>query len=319
MPFSTSIFDAELELYFRLAPHDTVCDIGAGAGKFGRMLQSVQPPARRIAVEMDPEYVEQYRLREIYHEVLVMDAARLMDDVRRTYSAIIIGDVIEHMRKSVGVDLLNFLVYRSRIIFVKFPVQFLQGPTEEHLSEAHVSVWSESDFAGLDHVYVELEFMRLAVIRGYQNHAIEWLPEGFIQRLGYPSCRAFYDERPERWRLADWDTRWRSQCETELDAVVGADARFVMVDEERSGLMGDSRDRRIPFLERNGEYFGMPADDAQAIAEVERQRQGGARFLVLVQSSFWALEYYPGLRQHLEGRYPCRLRNDRLVVFELTP
>jgi hypothetical protein len=52
-----------------------------------------------------------------------------MNDVGRTYDAVILGDCIEHMRKSVGLDLLNFLVYRSSIIVVKFPVQMIQART----------------------------------------------------------------------------------------------------------------------------------------------------------------------------------------------
>jgi len=55
-----------------------------------------------------------------------------MNDLGRTYDAVILGDCIEHMRKSVGLDLLNFLVYRSRIIVVKFPVQMIQDPYQGH-------------------------------------------------------------------------------------------------------------------------------------------------------------------------------------------
>jgi hypothetical protein len=317
MPQSMPIFDEELELYFREQPHESVLDIGPGEGKYGKLLKRVQPSARRIGVELDPSYVEEYKLRAVYDEVLVMDAARLMDDVRRRFGAVIIGDVIEHMRKSVGVDLLNFLAYRCHVIVVKFPVQMLQDDWHGHVSEAHVSVWNEVDFATFDHVHVERDLMRLVVIRGYLNRTIEWLPKAFVERLGWPSCAAYYDERPERWKLADRETRWRTRTEQEIRSVVPADATFILVDEDQTNLLASERARRLPFVEKDGAYHGMPESDAHAIAELERLRGRGGRFLVVAQPTFWALEYYKGLAEHLSGRYRRVLANDRIVVFDL--
>jgi len=43
MPYSSPIFDNELELYFREVVTASVLDIGAGEGKYGEMLRRVQP------------------------------------------------------------------------------------------------------------------------------------------------------------------------------------------------------------------------------------------------------------------------------------
>jgi len=102
MPFSDTAFDREIELYFRLVCHDSVVDIGPGEGKYGRMLRGVQPNIKLIGVELDADYVEQYKLRDLYDEVWVLDAAELMNNPDRTFDAVIIGDCIEHMRKSIG-------------------------------------------------------------------------------------------------------------------------------------------------------------------------------------------------------------------------
>jgi hypothetical protein len=319
VPFSLPTFDDELRIYFQHAAHESVLDVGPGEGKFGKMLRDVQPSARRIAVEVDGAYVEQYGLREIYDEVLVMDAARLMDDVRRSCGAVILADVIEHLRKSVGIDLLHFLVYRSEIIFVKFPVQLIQDDSAGHVAEAHVSVWSELDFESFDRLFVTRGSMQLAVIRGYRNHAIEWVPQRFIQSLGYESCRAFYDEKPERWKLADRETTWRQRWDGVLETLIGPREKFILIDEEQSGLLAKSTRCRIPFLERHGEYFGMPADDEAALAELERQRAAGATWVVISENSFWATRTYPGLMNELRTQHRCELENDSLVVFRLRP
>lgn len=102
MPFSATEFDSEIELYFRLIRHESIVDIGPGKGKYGRMLRRVQPRTKLIGIELDAGDVEQYKLRELYDEVWVSDAADLMNDPDRTFDAVIIGDCIEHMRKASG-------------------------------------------------------------------------------------------------------------------------------------------------------------------------------------------------------------------------
>jgi SAM-dependent methyltransferase len=317
MPTSLPIFDEELETYFGEVPHESVLDIGAGEGKYGKMLRRLQPQARLIGVEIDPDYVERYQLRSIYDDVRIQDAAALMDDPQQSFSAVIIGDCIEHMRKSAGVDLLNFLVYRSRIIILKFPVQFAQNAVHGHRSEAHVSVWSRNDFSGFDRVYVEHQDMRLCLIRGYLSQTVDWVPPVVMQRLGYPSMTAYYDAAPERWELADVHGRRRAAAEQELRSVVPASERFILVDEMQSGLLATQPGRWVPFLERQGQYWGMPTGDDDAIAELDRQRAAGLGFIVFAWPSFWALTFYKGLSARLRARHRCALDTERLVVFDV--
>ena len=318
MPFSQPTFDAQIELYFQDTELDTILDIGPGDGKFGKMLRRVRPLARRIAVEIEPAYVDQYGLRELYDEVLVMDAARLMEDASRTFGAVIIGDAIEHLRKSVGIDLLNFLVYRTKVIFVKYPVQIIQDDWQGHPSEAHVSVWSEPDFGGFDHLFVESDPIHMAVIRGYRNRAVEWLPRRFVQAFGYESCAAYYNEQPARWRRAASPIVLRRQRgDEQLASLIAPGEKVILIDEEKSGLLADASHRRIPFLERDGTYYGMPLDDAEALAELARQRAVGARWVVITEDSFWVRDFYPSLMAELHTKYRCMLDTEGLLVFQL--
>jgi hypothetical protein len=75
--------------------------------------------------------------------------------------------------------------------------------------------------------------------------------------------------------------------------------------------------RCLPFLERDGQFWGPPPDDATAIGELERLRKGGAGFFVLGWPALWWLEQYPGLHSHLRERFRCPVDNGRLVVFDL--
>lgn len=317
MPFSASAFDKEIEQYFRLSEHATIVDIGPGEGKYGRMLRAARPRARLIGVEVDAGYVEKYNLRKLYDEIWIMDAAGLMDDLERTFDALIFGDSLEHMRKSAGVDLLNFLVYRSKIIIVKFPLQMTQNTWEGHASEAHLSVWSARDFDGFDCVFAERNSICLAMVRGYLNQTIDWLPPAVTRCFGYASMTDFYAREPGRLSLADVVSQRETRCREQLHGTIPDGATYILVDELQTRLGADGARTSLPFLEHDGEYWGHPNDDVQAIAELERMRRSGCTHIVFAWPAFWWLDCYDAFTRHLRDHYDCVLENDLLVGFDL--
>jgi hypothetical protein len=53
----------------------------------------------------------------------------------------------------------------------------------------------------------------------------------------------------------------------------------------------------------NGMYAGCyPADSQEAISHLRRLESEGAEYLVIPSTSFWWLEFYPGLARHLRKR-----------------
>ena len=70
--------------------------------------------------------------------------------------------------------------------------------------------------------------------------------------------------------------------------------------------------------EVDGAYAGRhPADDGEAVAQLEELRTRGAEFLLLPQSTFWWLEHYRGLRDHLERRYRVVAEDDSCRIYAL--
>lgn len=167
MPYSSGGYDTEVSDFIRQLQPRAVLDIGAGAGKYGAIVKQVSPQTHVTALEPDLEYVERFGLRDIYDTVRIADAEALMHDVDAEFDVVILGDVIEHLRKSAGIDLLNFLVYRARTILVVFPLRHRQGSYEGHVQEAHVSVWRESDFVWCDSTYQERDGLALVQITGF--------------------------------------------------------------------------------------------------------------------------------------------------------
>jgi hypothetical protein len=173
MPYSSDTFDHYIDGLVGLLQPSTVCDIGPGAGKYSRLVRNKAKaddfPVRLTAVEIDSSYVERFNLRDLYDEVIVDDALNLIRAPGLRFSLVIIGDCIEHMRKSDGLDLLNFLIYRSGYICVVYPEAFVQDDWEGHAAEAHISTWGPNDFAGWSTLHHSRSGMHLFLVKGYQT------------------------------------------------------------------------------------------------------------------------------------------------------
>jgi hypothetical protein len=72
------------------------------------------------------------------------------------------------MKKSRGIDLLNFLVYRSGYICVTYPEAYVQDDWEGHAAEAHISTWGMADFSDWNTLHRSWDGMHLFLIKGYQ-------------------------------------------------------------------------------------------------------------------------------------------------------
>jgi hypothetical protein len=135
--------------------------------------------------------------------------------------------------------------------------------------------------------------------------------------------------RPVRARgddgLPDWgegdtalERAWRARnLSREIEAFVPAGGTFVEAGDaaEWTGLQAGRR--ALPFVERDGQYWGLPDSDDAAIAELERMRAAGASALVFRSPNFWWLDHYSGFASHLRARYGPLVENDRIVVFGL--
>lgn len=168
MPYSDPKFDEQVKEFIKKNKFSKYLDIGPGAGKYGKMVKELAPSADIAAVEVDSTYIEEYGLGSIYDDIFHMKIEDFVDSQPDYVTdLVIIGDCIEHLKKSSGIDLINYLVYRSRYILTIFPHKYIQYSWQGHSSEAHRSVWSEKDFVDFEIEYYKKDFMRLAIIKGY--------------------------------------------------------------------------------------------------------------------------------------------------------
>jgi predicted O-methyltransferase YrrM len=113
---------------------------------------------------------------------------------------------------------------------------------------------------------------------------------------------------------------WQSRFElsrAEIERAVPQGGAFLLAGEAWWGKELGTARKIIPFTEHDGEYWGEPADDESAIAELDRLAGRGVRHFVFGWPSFWWLDYYKGFVAELERRGKRIVDHDRLVMFEL--
>lgn len=170
MPHSSPIFDEKIEKALNFLQPKNLLDIGAGAGKYGKIVKDLNKGVKIVALEIEKDYINKFKLEKIYDEVWNMPANKLIRPsyYEKNFDVILMGDVIEHMKKSEGIDLINFLIYRSKWIIIKFPHMYVQNSVEGYNSEAHISVWSDKDFENFERTRLyEEENIRMIILKGY--------------------------------------------------------------------------------------------------------------------------------------------------------
>ena len=190
--------------------------------------------------------------------------------------------------------------------------------------------WYSSVRCCLDNLYDQVSaggFIIIANYYGFDGVALavhEFLAERRLPHRIESVVRVFgggrfcesvvFRKGPATWN-ASWS--WANAAAREIASVIPPRETFILVDQDQlRNEMGKER-HIIPFLERDGNYWGCPENDETAIRELERLRGNGARFMVFAWPAFWWLTHYSGLQRHLRSEFSCRLQNERLLIFDL--
>lgn len=113
----------------------TIIDVGAGVGTYVKLLRP-HIEARFIGVEIFENYVDKYKLRELYDEIWI-------EDIRK-YSTleadlIIFGDVLEHMTKEEAVSIWNIARQGCKYGIISLPIIYYpQGEWYRNIHETHI-------------------------------------------------------------------------------------------------------------------------------------------------------------------------------------
>ncbi len=164
----------------RLKPR-SILDVGVGFGKWGvvarEYLEAWQGHYRREEWQVRIEGIEIFEAyrnpvwNAVYDHVYIGDALELVGTVGH-FDVALICDVIEHMDKPTGLQLLHRLLDSCDTVILTTPLSFWPQQEENgNQHEKHVSLWQPEDFQEFDGHLVELGAAFAAVMsRPGSNH-----------------------------------------------------------------------------------------------------------------------------------------------------
>lgn len=179
MPTSLDIYDHDFFDFISKVQPTNLLDVGPGWGRMGIAVKQRLPSCIVDAVEIDSSYVTQFNLSAIYNTVHINDIKNFcLAGSSLRYDVVLFNDILEHLFRSDALDVLDFMLYRSKYIVVQWPNDHLQDAWEGHESEVHRSNFTLKDF--LDHNFDVLKYkkkyylengftMNYCVLRGYKH------------------------------------------------------------------------------------------------------------------------------------------------------
>ena len=126
-----------------------IVDIGAGSGTYARMFRKLGlfKSATLIGIEAWEPYIQEYKLKERYHEIINSDVRKVDFASISPFDLVIMGDVLEHITKEEAIDLVNTLSNFTRYAIISIPiVHYPQDAFEGNPYEVHVKDdWSHEE------------------------------------------------------------------------------------------------------------------------------------------------------------------------------
>lgn len=305
----------------RLRPND-ILEIGCGFGRITKLLAETYPEARIVALDLSPDQLRNAKRHcegcagIVFQEYDVYSGRPLPAG---PYDATVAIEVLLHHPPPRVAALIQQLAAVSRyIINIDWSERWV-GPTAPHVwVHDYRSLYRD---AGLDCMSVPLP----RKIDGRQQRlfiAVKRLTAELaaVERHYGAVVDGLRTVQPDE-RADTVEAEWAERVQRALSAAVAlvpTGAAFLLVDEGQTGERRSIDGRvAIPFLERDGQYWGLPADDQAAIRELERLRSAGAGTIVFVPPALHWLESFPVFARHLRGNFRCLLEAEDVAVFDL--
>lgn len=128
-------------------PHQRVLDVGAGDGKWGKLLKGLVP--HLLALEVWPGYIKKYHLNDIYDVVIHGDLVKF--DRFSEFDVIILGDVLEHLKRTDAIAVIDRLRQSGTRVFLTIPISkcVQDGTVYGNPYETHLDQWSHEELEAI--------------------------------------------------------------------------------------------------------------------------------------------------------------------------
>jgi SAM-dependent methyltransferase len=304
-----------IPLVLRLIRPTSVIDVGCGTGTW---LSVFRESGIEHILGVDGGWVNKSLLEIREEEFLSVDLKKPLR-LRKQFDLVLSLEVAEHLPGEAAEIFVDSLTRLGPVVLFSAAIPY-QGGTN-HINEQWPEYWAKHF---RERCYVVIDCIRKNI---WQNSNVEWW---YAQNILIFSRQDHLERHPLLKK--EWENTPTSQLSVvhprnylealrlhltvqDLAALTAPSDSIIVVDD------GVFRDKVtigravLPFLERDGQYWGPPPDDETAISEFERLRQAGAGFIVFGWPAFWWLGYYSKFLHHLRSHFRCVLENERLIMF----
>ena len=299
---------------------NTVIDVGCGVGTW---LAVLAENGVADVWGIDGDYVDRALLQIPEERFLPHDLTKRVH-LERRFDLVLCLEVAEHLPADSAPTLIDSLVGLGPVILFSAAIPY-QGGTH-HVNEQWPEYWARH-FAARGYAPVDCVRCRI-----WQLEDVQWCYAQnillFVER-GYLNSNSFLRREAENTPPTPLslvhpakylDLVLLLRLPREVAEIVPPSDSFILVHDNDPGMEGGlSIPNGLPFLEREGIYWGKPDSDDQAIRELERMRRSGSAFIIFTWSSFWCLDYYVGFNEYLCSKFQCVRKNDCLIAFDLRP
>lgn len=146
MPHSATTFDSILQDHVRNIKPTSILDVGAGAGKNGKLIRNLGYTGNLECIEPTSSYITDFNLKSVYDTVHHTDLKTFIDtQYKFQYDLVIFGDVLEHLFRSTVIDYLDYFLYKSKWIIIIWPTNMPQDDWGNNKYEIHKSNFKIND------------------------------------------------------------------------------------------------------------------------------------------------------------------------------
>lgn len=152
MPFSSKTGKHEIGTWFLQNTESitSILDVGAGSGTYPKLIKSdfdCCKTANWVGVEAWEPYIAQYKLPELYNDIIHTDVRTINWNSIGNFDVAIAGDILEHMTKEEAIALVDNLLSVSKTLIISIPIVYMpQEAYKGNPFEIHVKPdWSHPE------------------------------------------------------------------------------------------------------------------------------------------------------------------------------
>jgi len=284
-----------------------VLEIGCGTGLVTEQIARIATSGCVWACDISDEAVALARARckAANVQFRAVDAAIRFADLSawltKAIDLVVMVDVLEHLplnlHKTLFRNLASVTSPEASVVLTFPSADYQRYLRQQHPEELQII----DEIIELPHLH------EVAVANGFaiKHFSLEnvWLPNQYAHCVLTRSAENAFAADPNSIALS------------EIAGLIDPGETFILVDQDEWPQKAPPGRVAIPFLEKDGTYWGPPPDDDTAIRDCLRLQKAGAVCIVFGWPAFWWLEHYTSFHRHLIANSSCVLENERIVVF----